>query len=67
MLHCHNGVNLLLLYYLLSLFSHYKLFVSFGGSGFSAFALCILLIAVASLVAEHGLQVRELRSCGARA
>ena len=33
MLHCHNGVNLLLLYYLLSLFSLYKLFVSFGGSG----------------------------------
>ena len=54
------------------MFSLYKLFISFwwlwgfvAACGLAIFAVRRLLIAVASLVAEHGLQAHELRSCGA--
>ena len=42
-------------------------FSSCGEQGLLFIAVRKLLIGVASLVAEHGLQVRGLRSCGLRA
>ena len=44
-----------------------RAFSSYGERGLLFFAVHGLLIAVASLVAEHGLLVRGLSSCGLRA
>ena len=69
----HSFIHLLIYLFLavLGLRCYGRAFSSCGERGLLPVAVCGLLIAVASLVAEHGLQAhrlpRRLSSCGARA
>ena len=60
-------INLFIYLALLGLRCCARAFSSCGERGLLFVAVHGLLLAVASLVAEHGLQARRLSSCGARA